>query len=97
MNPRKKPSQGQPALHVRHLIYGAALVAAMGVCGGCYERTVSAKGLGATGMTIQPSNRSNTALDRWYDRVTSEPTPQEKRMTKLRSSPTNVPTPKTPE
>lgn len=37
--------------------------------GGCYKRVVSSKGLGATGSRAQESYRSDTALDRWYDRT----------------------------
>ncbi len=37
---------------------------------GCYEETVAARGVGASGMAIQESRRSNTAADRWFDSVT---------------------------
>jgi len=41
---------------------------------GCYERTVSARGLGADRYTVEPGYRSDTALDRWYDGIgTSRP------------------------
>ncbi len=44
----------------------------MGLCG-CYERTVSAKGLGAKGTTVQEGYRSDTALDRAWDSLFSSP------------------------
>jgi hypothetical protein len=34
---------------------------------GCYERVVSAKGLGASRFNVQESGRSNTAADRAFD------------------------------
>lgn len=47
------------------------LAAGLVVCllGGCYKRVVSSRGLGATGSRAQESYRSDTALDRWYDRT----------------------------
>jgi hypothetical protein len=39
---------------------------------GCYEETVAARGVGASGMAIQESRRSNTAADRWFDSVTGD-------------------------
>lgn len=34
------------------------------VCGGCYKRVVKAEGIGADGMAVQPSNRSNSLVDK---------------------------------
>ncbi len=39
------------------------LAATVGVLGGCYERVIRAKGLGAEGMHVQKPYSSNTALD----------------------------------
>lgn len=48
---------------------GAVLcTAALGVLGGCYERVVSSKGLGA--QQSEGGYRSDTMLDRAYDDLT---------------------------
>jgi hypothetical protein len=43
------------------------LFAVVLVMGGCYERTVSTRGLGGVGKKTQSEYRSNTAADRAVD------------------------------
>jgi hypothetical protein len=43
------------------------VVFAVLVMGGCYERTVSTRGLGGVGKKTQTEYRSNTAADRAVD------------------------------
>jgi hypothetical protein len=40
---------------------------------GCYERTVHAKGIGAMGTKVQEGYRSDTAADRAWDSMFSDP------------------------
>ncbi|MCX5690579.1 MAG: hypothetical protein NTV94_12495 [Planctomycetota bacterium] len=55
---------------------GMCLVLAGAAClGGCYERVVSANGIGASTASVQDSYRSNTAADRAIDSVVSKPKP----------------------
>ncbi|GEM_PF-1390995 len=51
---------------------GLGLTAVL-VLTGCYERTVSAKGLGANSTTVQEGYRSDTSLDRAWDSMFSNP------------------------
>ncbi|MFZ2875214.1 MAG: hypothetical protein WAZ94_12130 [Phycisphaerales bacterium] len=64
---------GKPKLRAGVLTGVLASVLVMGPVslplGGCYKRVVSSRGLGATGSRAQESYRSDTALDRWYDRT----------------------------
>jgi hypothetical protein len=53
------------------LAIGTGLMAALG---GCYSRVVESKGFGAA--QTEPEYRSNTALDRAYDRLTETPEPE---------------------
>lgn len=57
----------------RVMINAACLATLVVAFSGCYERTVSAKGLGAKGTTVQEGYRSNTALDRAWDSLFSDP------------------------
>lgn len=50
---------------------GLCLVAL--VAGGCYERTVSARGIGAMGTRVQEGYRSDTAMDRAWDSMFADP------------------------
>lgn len=50
-----------------------ACIAGTLMLAGCYERTVNAKGLGATNSTVQQGYRSDTALDRAWDSMFSDP------------------------
>jgi hypothetical protein len=50
-------------------VIGSIVVAA----GGCYERTVSAKGIGAMGTNVQDGYRSDTAMDRAWDSMFADP------------------------
>lgn len=52
---------------IRRVVVLACCTLGIGMLTGCYERVVSARGIGASQYTVQSSNRSNTALDRWYD------------------------------
>lgn len=47
-------------------------IVAIVMTSGCYERVVSAHGIGSSDAQVQPSYRSNTAADRVFDRVVSE-------------------------
>jgi|GEM_PF-3705957 len=58
-----------PKLLSGALAWGLAAGLACLPLGGCYKRVVSNKGLGATGSRAQESYRSDTAMDRWYDRT----------------------------
>lgn len=51
----------------------AVAAASIAMLGGCYERTVSAKGLGARNTVVQEGYRSNTALDRAWDSLFADP------------------------
>lgn len=54
---------------------GLCLVVAAVSLGGCYERVVSANGIGASSADVQGGYRSNTAADRALDSVISKPKP----------------------
>ena len=56
-------------------VCGLCLVAVVGCVGGCYERVVSANGIGASSADVQDGYRSNTAADRAFDSVVSKPKP----------------------
>ena len=59
---------------VKRVVINAACFATLVVAfTGCYERTVSAKGLGAKNTTVQEGYRSNTALDRAWDSLFNDP------------------------
>lgn len=58
--------------HVKRGLVVVIAACAVGFCG-CYERTVSAKGLGAKGTTVQEGYRSDTALDRAWDSLFANP------------------------
>ena len=50
------------------------------LCGtGCYERTVFAQGMGAKHTTVQKGYRSDTSLDRWWDREVMGKKPVQRR------------------
>jgi hypothetical protein len=49
------------------------LLAAGALMGGCYERTVSTRGIGGVGSTTQKEYRSNTAADRAMDSLLGRP------------------------
>lgn len=68
ISPRHRPrAVAVPVL----LAIGTGLVVG---AGGCYSRVVESKGLGAE--QTEPEYRSNTALDRAYDRLTQPPEPE---------------------
>lgn len=48
--------------------------------GGCYERVVKAKGLGADSVTVQESYQENSKLDNW---LFGEPSTSTKKATPL--------------
>lgn len=56
----------------RALLLSASLLA-IAALGGCYERTVKARGVGAMGKSLEPSYRSNTAADRAIDSLFADP------------------------
>lgn len=56
---------------------------------GCYERTVSAKGLGTTKGDVQAPYRSETALDHAFDSVTGNAPPSKSKS--KGSSPAQMP------
>jgi hypothetical protein len=45
---------------------------------GCYERVVSARGIGSEKYTVRNSYRSDTALDRAWDSMTGESKPEKR-------------------
>jgi len=64
------PHTSEPKLRRGLLTLLAALTLVSAT--GCYEQTVAARGVGASGMAVQESRRSNTAADRWFDSVTGD-------------------------
>lgn len=53
---------------MRKRLFNSALLSLVVLAlAGCYQRTVSTRGIGSYGTAVQESYRSNTALDRWYD------------------------------
>ncbi|MDX2132325.1 MAG: hypothetical protein SFY69_09760 [Planctomycetota bacterium] len=56
----------------RRTILVAALLSTL-AAGGCYSRTVSTRGIGASGVSVQKPYRSETAADRWVDSLTAPP------------------------
>lgn len=61
----------RPLQRIRSPITVAAVLVAVSAAlsGGCYERTVSAKGFGASSMDVQKPYRSETMADRWTDKL----------------------------
>jgi hypothetical protein len=86
-----KPSQHLPShMHTRtprRLVTIALAATSLAALSGCYEETVSAKGVGASGIAVQDSRRSNTALDRWFDDVTGNTPPKPDRTGVFSGSP----------
>jgi hypothetical protein len=64
---------------MRHAALVLTAIAGLASVPGCYERTVSAQGMGAKGMTVQKPYRSETAADRWFDSTILGKKPVEKR------------------
>lgn len=50
-------------------------LACAGGLGGCYERTVRAKGIGAMNRNVQKPYRSETILDKAVDTTFGQPKP----------------------
>jgi hypothetical protein len=60
----------------RQTLYAAAGLCCIVAASGCYERVVSSHGIGTSDANVESSYRSNTALDRAFDRaVNKEPAP----------------------
>jgi hypothetical protein len=58
---------------MRRTVLLTASLLALVALGGCYERTVKARGVGAMGKSLEPSYRSDTAADRWVDSLFGDP------------------------
>lgn len=58
------PTQTTRSLHARTRVTLWGLALAVATMGGCYERVVDASGPNAGSANIQPSERSDTWLDR---------------------------------
>jgi hypothetical protein len=50
---------------VARTLLGLTVLLALGALGGCYERVVSARGIGATRYTIEEPYQESGQLDRW--------------------------------
>ncbi|MBX3362870.1 MAG: hypothetical protein KF912_00380 [Phycisphaeraceae bacterium] len=57
-------SQPRRSHHLLTLFACVALCAASAASSGCYKRVVKAEGIGAEGVAVQNSNRSNSLVDR---------------------------------